>query len=54
MQTSADEVQASIKIEGKLTDAVRDMRQVSNFIREIAAQTNLLTLNSISGQPTPV
>lgn len=46
VQTAADDVQASIKIKGELTDAVRDIGQVSNLIREIAAQTNLLALNA--------
>jgi methyl-accepting chemotaxis protein len=46
VQTAAADVQASIAIKGELSDAVRDIGQVSNLISEIAAQTNLLALNA--------
>jgi methyl-accepting chemotaxis protein len=46
VRMAAADVQASIAIKSELTEAVRDIGQVSNLISEIAAQTNLLALNA--------
>ncbi|KPF62127.1 hypothetical protein IP69_21145 [Bosea sp. AAP35] len=46
VRTAASDVTASIAIKTQLTQAVRDIGDVSALIREIAAQTNLLALNA--------
>lgn len=46
VQTAASDVAASVAIKTQLTQAVRDIGEVSDLIREIAAQTNLLALNA--------
>ncbi len=46
VRTAASDVAASIAIKAQLTQAVRDIGEVSDLIREIAAQTNLLALNA--------
>lgn len=46
VESAAAEVQASIASKFELTEAVRNIGQVSNLISEIAAQTNLLALNA--------
>jgi methyl-accepting chemotaxis protein len=44
--SAAADVEAAIAIRTELTDAVRDISEVSDVIRSIAAQTNLLALNA--------
>jgi methyl-accepting chemotaxis protein len=46
VRTAASDVAASIAVKTQLTQAVRDIGDVSALIREIAAQTNLLALNA--------
>jgi methyl-accepting chemotaxis protein len=46
VRTAASDVEASIAVKTQLTQAVRDIGEVSALIREIAAQTNLLALNA--------
>ena len=46
VRTAASDVAASIAVKQQLTEAVRDIGDVSALIREIAAQTNLLALNA--------
>ena len=46
VRTAASDVAASIAVKAQLTQAVRDIGDVSALIREIAAQTNLLALNA--------
>ncbi|PZO04602.1 MAG: hypothetical protein DCF30_00520 [Hyphomicrobiales bacterium] len=46
VQTASSDVAASIAVKTHLTQAVRDIGDVSALIREIAAQTNLLALNA--------
>jgi methyl-accepting chemotaxis protein len=43
---AAGDVEAAIAIRAELTDAVRDISDVADVIRSIAAQTNLLALNA--------
>lgn len=44
--TAAEDIEAAIAIRAELTDAVRDIGEVSEVIRSIATQTNLLALNA--------
>lgn len=46
VHAASRDVAASIAIKLKLTDAVRDICQITELIRAIAAQTNLLALNA--------
>lgn len=46
VSAAAADVEAAIAIRTELTDAVRDISEVSDVIRSIAAQTNLLALNA--------
>lgn len=46
VRTAASDVEASVAVKAQLTQAVRDIGEVSELIREIAAQTNLLALNA--------
>lgn len=46
VRTAASDVAASVAVKAQLTQAVRDIGEVSDLIREIAAQTNLLALNA--------
>lgn len=43
---AAEDIEAAIAIRAELTDAVRDIGEVSEVIRGIATQTNLLALNA--------
>ncbi|AMJ61017.1 methyl-accepting chemotaxis protein [Bosea sp. PAMC 26642] len=46
VRTAAADVAASVAVKAQLTQAVRDIGEVSELIRKIAAQTNLLALNA--------
>jgi len=46
VRTAAADVAASVAVKAQLTQAVRDIGEVSDLIRQIAAQTNLLALNA--------